>query len=80
MKKDITKIIASQLQDKKDPRFTYWLLVPGIFFSIIWSLWITVNHTENQLSIFLSNLFWPGIIIFSLTSIIAIMGWQLDID
>ncbi|MDG1989861.1 MAG: hypothetical protein P8J51_01105 [Dehalococcoidia bacterium] len=80
MKKDITKIITSQLQDEKDPRFTFWLLVPGIFFTFIWSLWIAVNHTENQLSIFLFNLFWPGIIIFSLTSIIAILGWQLDID
>ena len=80
MKKDIIKILKNQLQDNKDPRFSYWLFVPGILLSVLWSCWESVNVIDNNLNVFIENIIWPGILIFSITTLIAILGWQLDID
>ena len=80
MKKDIIKIIKNQLQDNKDPRFSYWLFVPGILLSVLWSCWKAVNVTDNNLNVFIENMIWPGVLIFFITTLIAILGWQLDID
>ena len=80
MKKDIIKIIKNQLQDNKDPRFSYWLFVPGILLSVLWSCWESVNVIDNNLSVFIENIILPGILIFFITTLISILGWQLDID
>jgi hypothetical protein len=80
MIKDIFKIIKNQLQDNKDPRFSLWLLMPGILLSTLWSFWKCVNVLDNNLNIFIDNMIWPGTLIFIITALIAILGWQLDID
>ena len=80
MKKDIIKTLKNQLQDNKDPRFSYWLFVPGILLSVLWSCWKAVNVTDNNLNVFIENMIWPGVLIFFITTLIAILGWQLDID
>ncbi|MBR74696.1 MAG: hypothetical protein CL872_07165 [Dehalococcoidaceae bacterium] len=80
MKKDLTTILKNQLQDNKDPRFSFWLLIPGIILNVLWSFWKCVNVTENNLTIFIENIIWPGTLIFFITTVIAILGWQLDID
>ncbi|PZC40935.1 MAG: hypothetical protein DK305_000279 [Chloroflexi bacterium] len=80
MKKNIKKILINQLQDDKDPRFNIWLLLPGICIAILWSLWKTIIIQGSISLDFFSILIWPGFAIFFITSIFAILGWQLDID
>ena len=80
MRKDIIKILKNQLQDNKDPRFSFWLLIPGILLSVLWSFWQSVNVLDNNFNIFIDNTIWPGSLIFIITTVIAILGWQLDID
>ena len=80
MKKDVKTILINQLQDNKDPRFSFWLLLPGILIGTIWSLWNAIKSSDNSINIFFDHLIWPGIIIFIITTVIAILGWQLDID
>lgn len=80
-------LLRHALVNDDDPRFPWWLPVPGVVLAILWAGWrgVSVGASAGAeagagLDTFLGTLMWPGVGIFVLTSIATWAGWQLEID
>ncbi len=58
------------------PRFPWWLLLPGIALAAVWAAYQSVAGADA----FLDALLWPGAPIFVVTTLTAYCGWRLDLD
>ncbi len=66
------------LVDDKDPRFPWWMPLPGLAVAGGWAGYEGIVAGGG--SPFLDTLLWPGGAIFVLVTIATVLGWQLDID
>jgi hypothetical protein len=71
-----TELLRDALVDDDDPRFPFWLPLPGILLAGGWALYDASASGGS----FLPTLLWPGAAIFVLGTLAAWLGWQLDID
>lgn len=71
-----TELLRDALVDDDDPRFPFWLPLPGILLASGWALYDASAAGGS----FLPTLLWPGAAIFVLGTLAAWLGWQLDID
>lgn len=67
-------------QDDDDPRFTWWLPIPGIALAIVWAAWQATSADVDAGGTFLRTLLWPGAGLFVGGLGSAFLGWRLDID
>ncbi len=81
------ELLRHALVNEDDPRFPWWLPVPGIILALLWAGWRTASASAGpdagsvaSLDVFLQTLLWPGAGIFLLTSAATWAGWQLEID
>ena len=70
-----TELIRDALVDDDDPRFPFWLPLPGLALAAGWALYEASGGGS-----FLPTLIWPGAAIFVGGMLAAWLGWQLDID
>lgn len=83
---DARDLLRQALVNDDDPRFPWWLPVPGVLLAVLWAGWRAVSASAAGaeagagLDMFLSTLMWPGVGIFALTSVATWAGWQLEID
>lgn len=68
-------LLRAALVNDEDPRFPWWLPLPGIFIALTWAAYQAVAGGA-----FLEVLLWPGAAIFILGTLVTFFGWQLDID
>lgn len=71
-------LIRSALVDDQDPRFPWWVPLPGLVLALSWAGY--EGAVAGGASTFLSTLFWPGAGVFVLITVATYFGWQLDID
>ncbi len=68
-------LLRSALVDDEDPRFPWWLPVPGAVIALTWAA-----YQATAGGAFLEQLLWPGAAMFILGTLVTFFGWQLDID
>lgn len=80
-------LLRSALVDEEDPRFPWWLPVPGLLLALLWAAYQAVSAGASQaldatppLEVLLETLLWPGLAIFALGTAVTFFGWQLEID
>ncbi|MEZ4504055.1 MAG: hypothetical protein R3C39_15640 [Dehalococcoidia bacterium] len=80
-------LLRHALVDDEDPRFPWWLPLPGLALALGWAAFRAVTagtpgaiDQPDTLEVLLTTLLWPGAAIFLLTSLAAFFGWQLEID
>ena len=71
-------LLRSALVDDDDPRFPWWLPLPGLGVAATWAAF--EGSMDGGFSEFLSTLLWPGAGVFALVTAATFFGWQLDID
>ena len=71
-------LLRAALVDDEDPRFPWWLPLPGLGVAATWAAF--EGSMGDGFSEFLSVLLWPGAGIFVLVTAATFLGWQLDID
>ncbi len=71
-----TELFKTAFVDDEDPRFPPWLPLPGVAGAAGWAFYVTVAQGGD----FVGTLFWPGVAIFALTTVVTWFGWQLEID
>jgi hypothetical protein len=69
-------LLRAAFVDDEDPRFPWWLPLPGLLAVIGWAAYEAVTGAGALLPTAL----WPGAAIFVLVTVVAFFGWQLDID
>ena len=69
------QLLRSALVDDEDPRFPWWLPVPGAAIAIVWAAYQATTGGA-----FFEQLLWPGAAMFILGTLVTFFGWQLDID
>jgi hypothetical protein len=69
-------ILRGALVDGEDPRFPWWLPLPGLVAAVTWAAF----QASVGASDFLPTLAWPGTGIVALVTLVTWFGWQLDID
>jgi hypothetical protein len=74
------ELLRSALVDDEDPRFPWWLPLPGIALALGWGAWQAVSADGGGAGAFLGALVWPGPAILALATLATFFGWQLDID
>ena len=67
-------------QDDDDPRFSWWLPLPGLALAVGWAGYGAVSAEAAGGATFLEQLLWPGAAILVLGTLAAFLGWRLDID
>ena len=73
-------LVRSALVNDEDPRFPWWLPLPGVALALAWGAWQAVGAEGAAGSAFVGTLFWPGPAIVALATLAAFLGWQLEID
>lgn len=73
-------LLRSALVDDEDPRFPWWLPLPGLALAFVWAAYEATTGDGSAVATLLGKLLWPGVPIFLLTSLATFFGWQLDID
>ena len=66
------------LVDDEDPRFPWWLPLPGLVLALLWAAY--EGTMAGTLPAFLDALVWPGAALFLFGVVVTFFGWQLDID
>lgn len=74
------ELLRAALVNDEDPRFPWWLLLPGVVLALGWSAWQAANADGGASGAFLGTLAWPGPAILALATLATFFGWQLDID
>jgi hypothetical protein len=74
------ELLRAALVNDEDPRFPWWLLLPGVVLALGWGAWQAVNADGGAGGAFLGALAWPGPAILALATLATFFGWQLDID
>ena len=69
-------LLRQALVDDQDPRFPWWLPLPGFAIALTWAAYEAVAAGGD----FLPTLLWPGAAILVLVTIATWFGWQLEID
>lgn len=83
---DARDLLRHALVNDDDPRFPWWLPLPGVVLAVLWAGWRAVSigtagpEAGPGLETFVGTLLWPGAGIFVLTSVATWAGWQLEID
>ncbi len=84
---DARELLRHALVNDDDPRFPWWLPVPGVVLAILWASWQAVSagnapgaEAGAGMDAFVNTLLWPGAGIFLLTCAATWAGWQLEID
>lgn len=67
-------------QDDDDPRFTWWLPLPGVALALGWAAWQATSADLDAGGTFARTLLWPGAGLFVGGLLAAFLGWRLDID
>ncbi len=70
------ELLRAALVNDDDPRFPWWLPLPGLIAAIGWAAFEAATAGAS----FLPAVLWPGAGIFVLVTVVAFFGWQLDID
>ena len=71
--------LRSAMLDDGQPRFTWWLPLPGIALAVLWATYQVAAGPEGT-SALLQTLVWPGSAIFVVTTVTTYFGWRLDLD
>ncbi len=74
------ELLRAALVNDEDPRFPWWLPLPGIALAVGWGGWQAVNADAGAGGAFLAALAWPGPAILALATLATFLGWQLEID
>lgn len=82
------ELLRHALVNDDDPRFPWWLAVPGLALAVLWAGYRAAVASATPelavavapLEVFLTTLLWPGVAIFVLASVATWAGWQLEID
>ena len=74
------ELLRAALVNDEDPRFPWWLLLPGVVLALGWGAWQAANADGGAGGAFLGALAWPGPAILALATLATFFGWQLDID
>lgn len=81
------ELLRHALVNDDDPRFPWWLPLPGIILALLWAGWQAASASAVPdieagpgMRVFLQTLVWPGAGIFLLTCVATWAGWQLEID
>jgi hypothetical protein len=79
------ELLRHALVNDDDPRFPWWLPLPGLLLALLWAGYrgvsaAALDPASGGLEAFLGTLLWPGAGIFVLTSVATWAGWQLEID
>jgi hypothetical protein len=80
-----TQLLRHALVNDDDPRFPWWLLIPGLALVLLWAGYHTASAaaaglTSDPRAEFLAMLVWPGAPIFLLSTVATWLGWQLELD
>ncbi len=73
-------LLHRALVDDEDPRFPWWLPLPGVALAALWATYQAVTTGGGGAGEFFTTLLWPGLAIFGLATLTTFLGWQLDID
>lgn len=77
-------LLRQALVNDDDPRFPWWLPLPGVGLAIVWAGYraaaASIDPASAPLEVFLTTLLWPGVAVFLLTTAATWAGWQLEID
>ena len=77
-------LLRHALVNDDDPRFPWWLPLPGLGLAVLWAGYraaaTTIDPNGAPLEVFLGALLWPGVAVFLLTTVATWAGWQLEID
>ena len=73
-------LARSALVNDDDPRFPWWLPLPGAALALAWGAWQAVSADAGGGSAFVGALLWPGPAILALATLATFLGWQLEID
>ena len=74
------ELLRAALVSDEDPRFPWWLALPGLALALGWAAWQAANADGGAGGAFLGALAWPGPAILALATLASFLGWQLDID
>ena len=81
------ELLRHALVNDDDPRFPWWLPVPGLVLAILWAGYRAASSSVGAdssstppLEVFLGVMLWPGAAIFVLGAVATWAGWQLEID
>jgi hypothetical protein len=69
-------LLRQALVDEQDPRFPWWLPLPGLLAALTWAGYQAATGAAG----FLPTLLWPGLAVLAIVTAVAWFGWQLDID
>ena len=73
-------LLRPAMLDDGQPRFPLWLPLPGIAIAITWALYASVTAGVDAGGEFIEQLVWPGLPLFTGTTIAAYVGWRVDLD
>lgn len=73
-------LVRSALVNDDDPRFPWWMPLPGAALAVVWGAWQAVGADGGAASAFVGALLWPGPAIVALATLATFLGWQLEID
>lgn len=74
------ELLRAALVGDEDPRFPWWLPLPGGALALGWGAWQAVSADGGAGGAFLGTLAWPGPAIVALGTLATFLGWQLEID
>lgn len=81
------ELLRGALVDDQDPRFPWWLPLPGLAVALSWAAFRAATagtpsalDEASGVRVLLETLLWPGAGIFVLATLATFFGWQLDID
>ena len=74
------QLLRAALVDDEDPRFPWWLPLPGLALAVLWAAYRATAGGGFEAAEALATLLWPGTAIFLLGTLATLFGWQLDID
>ncbi len=71
--------LRSPVLDDGQPRFPWWLLLPGVLVAGVWAAYAGTTGEDGTADA-VRALLWPGPAIAVGTTIAAYLGWRLDLD
>ena len=74
----VRELLRGALVDDEDPRFPWWMPLPGLLLALAWAGYEGV--VGGGAAEFARNLLWPGAGLFVFATAATFFGWQLDID
>ena len=74
------RLRPAMFDDDEEPRFPWWLPLPGIGLAAVWAAYQGVAADGPAVTEAAARLLWPGLPIFLVTTVTAYFGWRLDLD